>query len=111
MSTGAEPDSAGHVGAGYIEDSGAFDSTRGGIVYDSNLTECAGIEVKEGTVIRCEDKRSIWLFDGEAKGSKLSLSLPDTVILSHLDQLSPQHLMPCITVKGTFRISHIELDF
>jgi hypothetical protein len=109
MSTCTEPRSEGHVGAGYSQYSVAFDSARGGMVYTSNFTECPGIEVKEGTVIRCEDKGSIWTFDGEAKVSKASLSLPDTVTIS--DLLSNISWMPCITVKGTFRISHIELSF
>jgi hypothetical protein len=96
---------------GYSEFSVAFDSARNAVVLtddeDTILTKCCGIEIKEGTVIRCLDKGSVWMFDGEAKVSEASLSLPGTVVI---DCMHVPYAVPCITIKGTFRISHIEID-
>jgi hypothetical protein len=110
MSECTQPRSDGHIGAGYTTNSVAFDSARGGMVLSSTFTECAGIEAKEGTVIRCEDKGSVWIFDGEAKVSYASFSDDGTEAIHDLTA-DGGYLLPCITVKGTFHISHIELEF
>jgi hypothetical protein len=107
----AEFDSEGHVGVGYSESSVAFDSARNAVVFTDDdetiLTKCGGIEIKEGTVIRCQDKGSVWMFDGEAKVSQVSLSLPGTILI-HCTHIP--NAVPCITIKGTFHISHIQLE-
>jgi BTB/POZ domain len=103
-----EPVSGGHVGVGYANLSIAYDAVRGGIVESDNFTECPDVSVKEGTVIRCEDKGKVWKFDGEPKIAQESLWIPDIVTIPDMGTAG---WIPCVTVKGTFRITHIELDF
>lgn len=103
----------GHVGVGYTNKSMAYDSSRDGMVWNGgSFTECKGITVQKGTVVRCEDWGAIWKFDGKAKVAKTGVSMPDDegehTVVESIDTVG---WIPCLTIKGTFQITHIELDF
>jgi hypothetical protein len=97
----------GYQGAGYTDHTMAFDSTRFGMVVNQQFTDVPGVTVENGTVIRCEAMELLWSFDGEMKVSNTNPPLPGTV---RVGSVSSTPLTPCLTVKGSFRITNIEFD-
>jgi len=105
----SKPTSRGYQGSGYTDYSIAFDSMRGGMVTNIDLfVPVPGVTIEAGTVIRCESKGDHWSFDGEPKVSTTYPKVPNTVQVDPSDASFPT---PCLTVKGSFRITNIELDF
>ena len=107
----------GHFGAGYMDASAAFDSARSGMVLDGAYVPTPDVVVKEGTVIRLEHKGMVWKFDGKAGVSTSESPVPGTVQIekiwqdrwsSNVNHIS--YMRPCLTLKGSCRITNIELD-
>jgi hypothetical protein len=101
----ADTDQGGNEGVGYVGSSSCFDSSKSVMVVSGVCTGVSGISVKEGTVIRCEE--GAWKFDGEVKVSTTNCPVPGTPQLN-LSWDFPG-LVPCLTVKGAFTVTNVEL--
>jgi len=63
--------------------------------------------MNEGTVIRCENKGEKWYVDGQLIASS---SKADGAI--EIDEIQRKdRLLPSFSMKGSLRVSSIELDF
>ena len=98
----------GYQGAGYGNFTMAFDCTRLGMIVNQQYTSIPNTSVQNGTVIRCESKGESWSFDGDLKVLTVASPPENAVQVSKPNVSTP---VPCLTVKGSFRISYIELDF
>jgi hypothetical protein len=106
----------GNAGAGYTGTSAAFDSSRSGMVVNGTFTPSPDVAVKEGTTIRCEGKGLVWKFNGVTKVSTIDSPIPDTIQIEKIWQDRIENVQniskmrPCLTLKGSCRITNIELD-
>ena len=109
----------GGQGAGYAVKSAALDIVRSSIVDHAhgesrNVTDLSIAEVGEGSVIRCSKRGKLWFIDGlcVAKSGEEEIDTPDSpsaVTIPH--DFGFRNPVPCISLKGSFEITGIELSF
>lgn len=111
--------SADEKGVGYVFPSIAVDCGRTGICAfeppppgtrgtrtENFVAIDQSTKIDEGTSIRCEDKGNKWYIDG-----KLVASSSGDDGVARIDVPTLSNIVPCVSIKGSLRVSNIELEY
>lgn len=102
-------ESGGNKGVGESNKSIGFDCSRPGIIVGSNFHQIPDISIEEGTVLRCEkDQLQRWFVNGRLVATSDNPNSESEIVVGNFSMQLP---VPCVSMKGSFRVSAIELSF